>query len=137
MNILDICEGTAAVVDLNATVADAVRAMLDNRVGAAAIVDENEVVAGIFTERDVMRTVTLSGRDPEKIPVREVMTTPVVLATSDISPAEALTVMVDAHHRHLPIVSEDGKLLGMLSMRHVLLVKVDELAAQLNTPQKA
>lgn len=137
MNILDICEGSAAVVGLNATVADAVRAMLDNRVGAAAIVDENEVVAGIFTERDVMRTVTLSGRDPEKIPVREVMTTPVVLATSDISPAEALNVMVDAHHRHLPIVSEDGKLLGMLSMRHVLLVKVDELAAQLNTPQKA
>lgn len=137
MNILDICEGTAAVVTLDASAADAVRVMLENGVGAAAVVDENEVVAGIFTERDVMRSITLSKRDPETIPVREVMTTPVVLATSDIGPAEALSVMVEAHHRHLPIVNENGKLLGMLSLRHVLQFKVDELAAQLGTVQRA
>ena len=94
-------------------------------------------IVGVFTERDVMRKVALGARKPADIPVREVMTTPVVLATEHISPAEALVVMVDAHHRHLPIVDDNGKLLGILSIRHVLQAKIDELTGQLQVATKA
>lgn len=127
MSILSICDEKPAVVGLNTTAAEAIRLMLDLRVGGVAVVDDNQVVAGIFTERDVLSRVVLSGRSPSDIAVHEVMTVPVVLATAEISPAEALSTMVEAHHRHLPIVDENGKLLGMLSMRHVLQAKIDEL----------
>lgn len=137
MSILSLCDETPATVGLTATVADAIREMMDNDVGATAVVDENGVVAGIFTERDVMRKVAVGNRKPSEVPVRDVMTTPVVLATRDISPAEALAVMVEAHHRHLPIVDDNGKLLGMLSVRHVLQAKIDELTSQLQTAGKA
>jgi CBS domain-containing protein len=137
MSILNICDETHAVVKLNATAADAIREMLDKRTGAAAVLDDNRVVAGIFTERDVLQKLALDPRKAADVPVREVMTTPVVLATSGISPAEALAVMVDAHHRHLPIVDDDGRLLGMLSMRHVLQAKIDELAGQVHKVQHA
>lgn len=133
MSILTFCDETPAVVPITATVADAIREMMDNNVGATAVVDENRVVAGIFTERDVMRKVATSSRKPTEVPVREVMTTPVVMATRETSPAEALAVMVEAHHRHLPIVDDNGKLLGMLSIRHVLQAKIDDLTAQLQT----
>ncbi len=131
MSILDFCADNPASVSLTASAADAIQAMIDRRMGAAAVVDNNGIVAGIFTERDVLRKVVLSGRDPHHIPVREVMTSPVVMATKGTSIAEALQVMVDHQKRHLPVVEENGKLLGMLSIRHVLERKVDDLTRQL------
>lgn len=132
MSILTFCDETPAVVPLSATVADAITEMMENEVGATAVVDENGIVAGIFTERDVMRKVVMGSRKPAEIPVREIMTTPVVMGTPGISPVEALAVMVEAHHRHLPIVDDNGKLLGMLSIRHVLQAKIDDLTSQLH-----
>ena len=137
MSILTLCDETPATVSLTATVADAIREMMENDVGATAVVDENGVVAGVFTERDVLRKVATANRKPQEVPVRDVMTTPVVLVTREISPAEALAVMVEAHHRHLPIVDDNGKLLGMLSIRNVLQAKIDELTGQLQTASKA
>ncbi len=134
MSILQFCDEQPAVVPITASAGDAIHQMLEKHVGATAVVDENKVVAGIFTERDVMKKIALDTRAPGNIPVREVMTTPVVMATMDISPAEALGVMVQEHHRHLPIVDDDGKLLGMLSIRHVLQAKIDDLTRQLAQP---
>ena len=136
MNVLQIVDETPGSVPLSASVADAIKRMLDLGVGAVAVVDENNVVAGIFTERDVLRKVALTGQDPKTMPVREVMTRSVVMATSDISAAEALEVMVREHHRHLPVVDDHGKLLGILSIRHLLQVKIDDLLSQWSTTNK-
>jgi len=132
MKILEMCDSEAASVPVDATVEQAIRMMLDRHVGAVAVIDENKRVAGIFTERDVLRRLSLSERDPKTTSVREVMTTPVEMATPATTPAEALATMVERHYRHLPIVEEDGQLLGMLSIRHVLEARIDTLAKQLD-----
>ena len=132
MNILEMCDSDAASVTPEATAEQAIRTMLDRRVGAVAVVDENKKVAGIFTERDVLRRVALSGRAPGEIPVQEVMTTPVEMATLDTTPGQALATMIEYHYRHLPIVDDDGQLLGMLSIRDVLQARVDALSKQLD-----
>jgi CBS domain-containing protein len=131
MNILDYCAADPASVPLTASAADAIEAMIQRRMGAAVVVDEHGVVAGVFTERDVMTRVALSGRDPRQIPITEVMTTPVLLATRSTSIAEATEVMINQFKRHLPVVEDDGRLIGILSIRHVLERKVDELTAQI------
>lgn len=132
MNILEMCDVEGASVPLDATAEQAIRTMLDRRVGAVAVLDENTRIAGIFTERDVLRRVALSGREPGQIPVREVMTTPVEMATLDTTPGEALATMVERHYRHLPIVDDDSRLLGMLSIRNVLQARIDTLTRQLD-----
>jgi len=131
MNILDYCAVNPAAVSLVATAADAIEAMIQRRMGAAAVVDEHGIVAGFFTERDVMTRVALSGRDPHDIPITDVMTTPVLMATRSTSIAEATAVMINHQKRHLPVVEDDGRLIGILSIRHVLERKVDELTAQI------
>jgi CBS domain-containing protein len=136
MNVLNYCAENPAAVSLTASVADAIEAMIARSMGAAAIVDENQIVAGIFTERDVLKKVALSGRDPHKTLVREVMSAPVVMATKNTSIVEALQVMIDQQKRHLPVVEENGKLIGILSIRHVLERKVDELTRQLEHATK-
>lgn len=132
MNILDMCDAEAATVPVEATAEKAIRTMLDRHVGAVAVIDEDHRVAGIFTERDVLRRFSLGERDPHKASIREVMTTPVEMATRATTAAEALATMVDRHYRHLPIVDDDGRLLGMLSIRHVLEAKIDTLTRQLD-----
>jgi CBS domain-containing protein len=132
MKILEMCDSEAASVPIDATAERAIRTMLDRHVGAVAVVDEHKRVAGIFTERDVLRRLSLSDRDPRTTSVREVMTTPVEMATRDTTPSEALSTMVERHYRHLPIVEEDGHLLGILSIRNVLQARIDLLTLQLD-----
>jgi CBS domain-containing protein len=132
MNLLEMCDAEPAFVRVETTVEQAIRTMLDRHVGAVAVIDEEQRVAGIFTERDVLRRLSLSQRDPAATPVREVMTTPVEMATRATTPSEAVATMLERHYRHLPIVDDDGRLLGMLSIRNVLEAKIDTLTQQLD-----
>jgi CBS domain-containing protein len=131
MSILDYCAANPASVSLTATVAEAIEAMIQRRMGAAAVVDEHGIVAGVFTERDIMTRVALCGRDPHKVLITEMMTTPVLLATRSTPIAEAVSVMINHQKRHLPVVEDDGRLIGILSIRHVLERQVDELTNQI------
>ena len=133
MSVLDLCDSEVAAVLVYASAAEAIRLMLSQRVGAVGVVDSDHKVAGIFTERDVLRKLALSGCDPEQTPVRELMTTPVELATLSTGPGEALATMIDRHFRHLPVVDGQGKLLGMLSIRNVLQWRIDDLSQELDS----
>jgi CBS domain-containing protein len=133
MSVLELCDREIAVVPLEATVADAMHKMLDHHVGAVAVVDSEYRVAGIFTERDVLRKMALSRLDPHTTPVRDLMTTPVEMATRATGPGEALTIMLERHFRHLPVVDDNGKLLGILSIRNLLEWRVEDLGRQLDS----
>jgi CBS domain-containing protein len=131
-----LCEEKPPTVGVEATAAEAIQVMLDNSVGGVAVIDAEHRVAGIFTERDVLRKLALSGLDPHKIPVRELMTTPVDMATTETTPGEAFEEMVSRHYRHLPIVDKDGRLLGLLSIRHLLQWRLEELGQQLDSMEQ-
>jgi CBS domain-containing protein len=133
MGLLELCDAEAAVVSVEASVADAVRTMLELHVGAVAVVDSDRRVAGIFTERDILRKFALSRRDPESTLVRELMTPAVELATAETGASEALVTMVERHFRHLPVVDNQGRLLGMLSIRNLLQWRIDDLSRELGS----
>jgi len=133
MGILELCDSDAAAVGVEASAADAIRLMLDRHVGAVGVVDSEGRVAGIFTERDVLRKLSLTGRDPAATPVRELMTTPVELATTSTGPGEALAIMLERHFRHLPVVNNSGKLLGLLSIRNLLEQRIGDLSQELDS----
>jgi CBS domain-containing protein len=133
MSLLRLCDSDVAAVRVEANAADAIRMMLDRHVGAVGVVDSDGRVAGVFTERDVLRKLSLTGRNPEATPVRELMTTPVELATTSTGPGEALAIMLERHFRHLPVVDNSGKLLGMLSIRNLLEQRIGDLSQQLDS----
>ncbi len=132
MNLLQLCDEGPATVPVEATVEAAVRTMIDKSVGAVAVLDEQGVVAGMFTERDVLAKFALSGRDAKSTPVRDMMSPIVEMGTEATTPSEALQVMVERHYRHMPIVDERGKLLGICSIRNILQARIDDLLAKLD-----
>lgn len=133
MSVLELCDREVAAVGLDSTVADAINKMLDHHVGAVAIVDNEYRVAGMFTERDVLRKMSLTGLDPNTTLVRQLMTTPVEMATRSTGPGEALSTMLERHFRHLPVADDNGKLLGILSIRNLLEWRVEDLRHELDS----
>ena len=133
MSVLELCDREIAAVDIEATVAEAIHKMLDHHVGAVAVVDSEYRVAGIFTERDVLRRFSLSRLDPQTTSVRELMTTPVEMATLATGAGEALNIMLERHFRHLPVADDNGRLLGILSIRNLLEWRVGDLSRELES----
>lgn len=133
MSILKLCDVETAAVGVQASVAEAIRVMLACGVGGVAIVDDARHVLGVFTERDVLVKLALSGRDPELTPILDVMTTGVETAKTDITAGEALGLMLERHFRHLPIVDADGKLLGIVSLRNLLQWRTEDLSRELDS----
>ena len=131
MSLLQWCDEGPATVSVLATVEDAIRAMMDKDVGAVAVIDEHGVVAGMFTERDVLAKFALCGRPANETPVREMMSPMVEMATEETTAAEAFKVMLERHYRHLPVVDDHGKVLGVLSIRNILEARIDDLLAEL------
>jgi CBS domain-containing protein len=132
MDLLRIASVPAATVSPETSVFEAVRLMSDDRVGAVAVTEEGKLT-GIFTERDLMIRVVLARKDPASTRVGDVMTVDCVSAKKDLSMGEALQIMTDRHFRHLPVVDDDDRVLGLLSIRNLLHNRVDKLSQELDS----
>ncbi len=98
----------------DATVFDAVKAMVEANVGALLVTDGDEIV-GIFTERDYLRRIAVEGRRSRTTLVSEVMSAPVICVTPDTGIDESMALMTDRRIRHAP-VTDGGTLVGMVSI---------------------
>jgi len=102
-------------VPASATVAEAVAAMTEREVGAVLIMNEDGLVSGIFTERDVVVRVVKQGRDPKTTPISMVMTRDVRFVTPGTTVEAALSLMHVNRHRHL-LVIDGARLYGLISI---------------------
>jgi CBS domain-containing protein len=114
-DILDAKGWGSVTADESVDVATVVRIMCDNHVGAAIILGHNGGIAGIVTERDILRQFSERGALLAELDVRSVMSRKVETATPDTPTQEALQRMTANRFRHLPVV-EDEKLLGVVSI---------------------
>jgi CBS domain-containing protein len=105
--------GDVLEIDGGSSVLDAVQLMVENNVGSLLVTERGEVM-GIVTERDYLRRVTLEGRT-EDAPVREIMSSPLVVATLETTVDECMAMMTDRRIRHIPVVDEE-KVVGLVSI---------------------
>ena len=111
--ILEEKGGDVYEIDADATVLEAVQQMVARNVGSLLVTVEGEVT-GIVTERDYLRRVTLEDRT-EDAPVREIMSSPLVVATPETTIDECMALMTDRRIRHVPVVDDD-KVVGLVSI---------------------
>ena len=119
-------------VDTDATVADAVALMVGDGRGAVAVT-ENETLAGIFTERDLMEKVVRAGLEPGATPIKDVMCTKPLCVRAGASRAEALDIMLKERFRHLPVCDEAGHPVAMLSQRDLLSHQISRLRGEVDS----
>jgi CBS domain-containing protein len=100
------------------SVADAVTRMRQEGVGCVLVCDAGRLV-GIFSERDLMRRVLAAGK-PLSVPIAEVMTPDPVAVQPKEAIGSAVKRMEEGGYRHLPVVDEKGRPLGVLSVKRIV-----------------
>ncbi len=104
---------------------DALKVMADNGVGALVVLNEEEHVVGIFSERDHVRKVDLDGRCSHRAFIHQVMSEDVCYVTPEISVDEAMAIMTENRCRHLPVM-EKGRLVGLVSIGDLVKASLEE-----------
>ena len=117
-------------IDGAATVLDAVKAMVEGNVGAL-IVTEGGEISGIVTERDYLRRVTLEGRDERTTPVREITSVPFVYVGPDATIDDCMAIMTERRFRHLPVLTDERELVGIVSIGDVVKYQSQEQGVQI------
>ena len=106
--------GEVLEIDADASVFEAVQLMVEMNVGSLLVTVSGDIT-GIVTERDYLRRVTLEGRTDRETPVREIMSSPLIVASPQTTVDECMALMTDRRIRHVPVVDE-GRVVGVVSI---------------------
>ena len=112
-------------VEAGAPISEAIAILNGKKIGAVVVVDAKGKVAGILSERDIVRRLD---KDPVALlasPVRSAMTAKVITCTSGASVSDLMETMTRHRVRHIPIV-DSGKLTGIVSIGDVVKRKIEE-----------
>ena len=104
-----------AVVTPGDSVFHALSLMAMHDVGALLVLDGEDLV-GIFSERDYARKLILQGKSSKETLVSEIMSDKVAYVTLTATVDECMALMTEKHFRHLPVLSEDGEVIGIVSI---------------------
>lgn len=105
--------------------------LAQKQIGAVLVVDEGKL-NGILSERDIVRSLSTNAAKTLEMAARELMTSKVSTARSDVTVARAMEMMTDGHFRHLPIV-DDGELIGLVSIGDVVKARIDQSQHEVDT----
>jgi CBS domain-containing protein len=117
-DIRQVMSPNPCAIDADKPVSYAAKMMRDEDVGLAPIV-EGEKLVGTLTDRDIAIRVVAQGKDPESTSVQEVASTDLVTIDPEQHLDEALRLMAQHQVRRLPVVEEDGRLVGVVAQADV------------------
>lgn len=107
------------------TVYEALQIMAEKEVGALLVLNEDEKVVGIFSERDYARKCILEGKSSKETKVSELMTSKVYFITPDDEVEDVMSLMTEKKIRHLPVL-ENEKLTGIISIGDVVKTIIED-----------
>ncbi|MCU0860976.1 MAG: CBS domain-containing protein [Methanomassiliicoccales archaeon] len=106
-------------VDPQDAVISAIELMVERDVGSVLVVDKDERLVGIFTERDLLRHYLEAQSKFLYLTVEQVMTSPVLTVPPSMPLSDALALMAEKDVRHLPVVDKQGKVVGYLTWKNL------------------
>jgi CBS domain-containing protein len=114
------------------TVSRAVAALQEHNIGALVVAERGNDVAGIISERDVVRAIAAQGPDVLNLPVSDLMSTELTTCGLRATVDELMQLMTERRIRHIPVI-DSGKLAGIVSIGDVVKTRIDELETETET----
>lgn len=125
-NLLATKGRDVATISQERTVADAVQVLKERRIGALIVTGPNPPLAGIVSERDVVRALAERGASALDQKVADIMSSDVTTCAESTTAVELMGLMTEHRIRHVPVV-HSGQLVGMISIGDVVKARFDEL----------
>ena len=117
-------------VQSGAKVAEAVKVLADNRIGSVVVSDDGGLtVAGILSERDIVRELANGGGGCLDRPVSDYMTRKIFTCTGQTTVQDVLSQMTEGRFRHMPVV-EDGRMVGLVTLGDLVKAQLSVLAME-------
>ena len=102
------------------SVREALNMMFDKNIGSVVVTNNDETIAGIVTERDMVIRVLGQNKNPDQTKLTDIMSTEILVANENDQVIDWLRVMSNDRFRHLPIVDENKKLISMMSQGDIV-----------------
>ena len=115
------------------TIADVVDLLKEYSIGAIVVTEDGKQIAGIISERDVVRSLALEQEGTLRVPVGDLMTKNVSTCRLDDDLEATMGVMTGGRFRHMPIVDENDELTGMVSLGDLVNARLEALEAELRS----
>ena len=109
-------------IHIDAIVSDALQSLIDKNIGALIVIDSQENIQGIVTERDIMRNCHRSQANVKGLALRDVMTprAKLLVARAEDDVSDLMGAMTQNHIRHIPVVNDKDKVVGMVSIGDIV-----------------
>jgi CBS domain-containing protein len=121
--LLKTKDTTVISVEPTATVLEVAEIITARRIGAVLVLDDSGLVAGIVSERDVVKAVATHAGGVLGLTASDLMTRAVTTATPQTSIDEAMEIMDSGYFRHLPVI-DNGRLIGIISIRDLVKYRI-------------
>ncbi len=128
MRVEEIMTPNPKIATLESTLEEVASMMRDEDVGAIPVMDEDEL-AGIITDRDIVVRCIAEGKEPGDTTVEDILSEDLKTVSPDDDVQDAARIMAEVQVRRLPVVDEDGKLVGMVSIGDIAVKHSDEEVA--------
>jgi CBS domain-containing protein len=116
-------------VKADSSLAEAARTLDEKRIGAVVALGEGGAIAGVLSERDIVRQVARNGETALKMLVGDAMTREVITIDASMKLEDAMHLMTDRRIRHLPVFRQD-RLVGVVSIGDLVKWKIAETEAE-------
>ena len=127
LKVKDLMEKSVVTVDSTATVADAIKVMIDAN-SWSVVVLKRGLPEGVVTEKDVLRRCVGKGMVPDRMPIEKIMSSPLITIGPDATIREAANLMIEKDILRLFVV-EDGKILGRVTQGHLFESTLDVMSS--------
>ena len=127
--ILSIKGRNVVAIEPGRSLGEAARMLSERKIGALLVADGNRPVAGIISERDIVRAISTHGASCLEKPISSFMTAKVVTCTGQTSLNDIMEVMTEGKFRHFPVI-EGGDVVGIISIGDVVKQRVAEIEAE-------
>jgi len=116
-------------IEMNTCIGDAAAMLTENKIGSLLVVNGNDNIVGILSERDIVSGMIPHGADLHDVPVSELMTSDLIRCAPDDTVLKAMAMMTDLRIRHLPVFEGDD-LLGIISLGDLVKCRITEVQAE-------
>jgi CBS domain-containing protein len=124
--LLETKGNDVSTISQERTISDAIALLKERSIGALVVTGAKVPLVGMFSERDVVRALAVSGEKALEQKVADLMSRDVVTCTRSTDLNELMTTMTERRFRHVPVV-EDERLIGLVSIGDVVKARLDEL----------
>lgn len=122
--------GSIVTIGPDATLGDAAALLAEQRIGAVVVSTDGKRPEGILSERDIVRQLGRNGVEVLSQRIGEVMTRAVQTCTTGEDALTILERMTEGRFRHMPVVNDQGEMLGVISIGDAVSGRLKELAAE-------